>query len=128
MGYQVGIRDKNHGYDQIIKKMDNSFAESIGKIIALWIYCIMINLVLILEVIILGKIYQSPSWLIVESIQYILYFLLSSMISATLGMLTSAIITSKLAYFVLLIVGKYWTFRSRNFEQICALLNIDLFG
>ena len=106
MGYQVGIRDKNHGYDQIIKKMDNSFAESIGKIIALWIYCIMINLVLILEVIILGKIYQSPSWLIVESIQYILlYFLLSSMISATLGMLTSAIITSKLAYFVLLIVG-----------------------
>lgn len=127
MGYQVGIRDKNHGYDQIIKKMDNSFAESIGKIIALWIYCIMINLVLILEVIILGKIYQSPSWLIVESIQYILlYFLLSSMISATLGMLTSAIITSKLAYFVLLIVGaSIGPLGVGIFEQICALLNID---
>ena len=127
MGYQVGIRDKNHGYDQIIKKMDNSFLESIGKIIALWIYCSMINLVIILEVIILGKIYQSPSWLIIESIQYVLlYFLLSSMISAILGMLTSVIINSKVAYFVLLVIGaSVGPLGVEIFQQICALLNIN---
>lgn len=108
IGYQTGIRDKKYGYDQLIKKMKNSFSEDFAKVLAIWIYCVFINIVLIIEIIILGHLHNSIPWLVRESVSYILlYFLLTSMISSVIGLLIGEIISKKSGYFFLLIIGAF---------------------
>lgn len=127
IGYQTGIRDKKYGYDQLIKKMKNSFSEDFAKVLAIWIYCVFINIVLIIEIIILGHLHNSIPWLVRESVSYILlYFLLTSMISSVIGLLIGEIISKKSGYFFLLIIGAFIGPLGVNIiQQIFAILNIN---
>ena len=123
IGYQCTIREENCACRDVLFISANRFMMLLARLLAAVAYVMLLCVALLVEIIAMGVLLDTPMWIMKEAVLYwLLYFLLAGVISTMFGQIVGMFGAHKISYLILIFISISIGPLGKEFLELVATL------